>query len=154
MTPPESIVHDLQMFILSWERELEHFTIMQDYLNRKYNIKNIDACDENWYYFTCNKIDYTWDWSLEILYFRGHEEDYENSIISGPAYEYIREYTKVISNAFENIEREMRYREWMYSKDEYSHILFKDGWMTDLSYWSGGCDFDDAVGEFSYEGDE
>jgi hypothetical protein len=153
MATPIDIVHDLQMFMLSWSREFEHFSIMKEYLNKKYNIKDIDSCDEYYYFFSLNGIKYSWNWLSEELYFNGHEED-ENSIISGPAYEYMREYDKAISTAYKNIEREMEYRGWMYDHDEYCHNLFKDGWVTDLSYWSGGCDFDDAVGEFYYEGDE
>lgn len=152
MTSPIDIVHDLQMFMLSWNRELEHFTIMKDYLNRKYNIKNSNACDENWYDFTCNGIDYGWNWASEELFI--NSDDSTERVKSGPAYEYIVQYNIAITTAYRNIEREMTYRGWIYDHDEYCHNLFKDGWMTDLSYWSGGSDFDDAVGEFYYEGDE
>jgi hypothetical protein len=157
MATPVDIVHDLQMFMLSWSREFEHFTIMRDYLDKKYNITVSDESDEYYYAFSLNGIKYKWDWCNEELYFDGHEnddDDNDNSIISGPAYEYMREYDKAISTAYKNIESEMTYRGWLYDHDEYCHNLFKDGWTTDLSYWSGGCDFDDAVGEFYYEGDE
>lgn len=149
MTPPDSIIHDLQMFVALWKKELEQFNIMRDYLNKKYNIKDIDSCDEYYYYFSLNGIKYSWNWLSEELYFYEHEEN-ENSIISGPAYEYVRNYNEAISTAYKNVESEMRYRGWIYDHDEYCHNLFKDGWMTDLAYWSGDSDFDDAVGEIKY----
>jgi len=152
MATPVDIVHDLQMFMLSWERELKHFNIMREYLNRKYTIENINDSDEYWYDFICNGVYYGWNWASEELFVNG--DDSTERVKSGHAYNYIVQYNIAISTAFKNIEREMKYRGWMYDDDEYCHNLFKDGWTTDLAYWSGGSDFDDAVGEIEYEGDE
>lgn len=149
MTTPVDIIHDLQMFINQWAKEKENFDIVISHLNKKYNITPYSLDDEYNYGFILDGVTYGWDYNTEELYIDG--DDSTPALTSGPAFEYARQYDKALTTAYNNVEREMTYRGWVYDRDEYCHNLFKDGWVTDLSYWSGGCDFDDAVGEIYHD---
>jgi hypothetical protein len=145
MTYPIDIVHDLQVFMRVWDIELKFFKMMVKHLDEKYKVTPYSIDDEYCYGFKMNGIAYGWDYTLEELYVDG--DNSTSAITSGPAYEYALAYDKALTTAYRNVEKEMTYRGWI---DEYCHNLFKDGWMTDLAYWSGGMDFDDAVGEIEY----
>ena len=145
MTSPIDIVHDLQIFIDQWAKEKENFDIVISHLNKKYNVTPYSLDDEYNYGFIIDGVIYGWDWGTEELYING--DDSTPAITSGSAFKYACQYEEALTTACKNVEREMTWRGWIYDHDEYGHNLFKDGWFTDLSYWSGGCEFDDAVGE-------
>jgi len=151
MTSPIDIVHDLQIFINKWAIEQKNFNIVVNFLNKKYGVKPYSVADEYCYEFILNDVIYGFDWNTEELYING--DDSTPAITSGPAFEYACAYDKALTTAYDNIESEMDYRGWISDRDEYYHNLYKDGWVTDLSYWAGGIDFDDAVGEIYYEDD-
>jgi len=148
MTSPVDIVHDLQIFIDQWAKEKENFDIVISHLNKKYNVTPYSLDDEYNYGFIIDGVIYGWDWGTEELYING--DDSKPAITSGSAFEYACQYEGALTTAYKNVEREMTWRGWIYDQDEYGHNLFKDGWFTDLSYWSGGCKFDDAVGEIDH----
>lgn len=148
MTSPIDIVHDLQIFIKKWEVALKYFKVMVDTLNNQYKVTPYSIDDEYCYGFKMNGIVYGWDYNNEELYLDGDPEN--PAITSGPVYEYALAYDRILTTAYYSVESEMNYRGWIYDPDEYGHNLYKDGWSTDLAYWSGGSEFDDAVGEIEY----
>jgi len=149
MTSPIDIVHDLQSFMRVWDVELRFFKTMVKHLDEKYKVTPYSIDDEYCYGFKMNGIVYGWDYTTEELYLDGDTST--PAVTSGPAYEYALLYDKALTTAYHNVEKEMTRRGWVYDPDEYCHNLYKDGWITDLAYWSGGSEFDDAVGEIEYE---
>lgn len=153
MITKDDVVKDMKVFIDQWAVEQDKFESAEKELNKKYNVKPHGIFDDEYMYgFKIDDIVYGWDWNREELYLDGDENT--PAITSGLAFEYIIQYDKILTDAYKNVEYEMEKHGWVNERDEYAHNLYKDGWTTDLSYWTGGCDFDDAVGEIEFYGED
>lgn len=152
------IVHDIQVFTRIWQDNTPRAQIDARRLKDTYHVVEVDD-EEEYKVFSIDGESYIYMYGDESLYHYDdnyeslYDEEYESRIKSGNAYDFITKYNNIWDNLYNMVEDEMEHRGWYSEKDEYYHDIYKDGWYTHLTYYPSG-DFDNDVGEFSYEPDE
>ena len=143
-----AIVHDLQAFVDLWNRLQGIAEITERALKAEYGVVSLVADEESEYWFTMGGKHYKFGGDDDELEEEGETLTDRNS----RPWQFMKKELAIWQTLWREVEAEFVRRGWEFSREEYCHILLKDGWSVEMEYYP--CDFEEGVHDFVYEPDE